>query len=45
MHTGASIADGRDRCIGCGLCVTACPAEAVSLIRKPAERNGQEYLG
>lgn len=24
-----------DRCIGCGLCVTACPDEAVSLVRKP----------
>jgi electron transport complex protein RnfB len=24
-----------DRCIGCGLCVTTCPEEAVTLLRKP----------
>jgi Fe-S-cluster-containing hydrogenase component 2 len=24
-----------DRCIGCGLCVTICPSEAISLIPKP----------
>jgi len=24
----------RERCIGCGLCVTTCPAEAVQLVRK-----------
>ena len=24
-----------DRCIGCGLCVTTCPAEAIQMIRKP----------
>ena len=25
----------RDRCIGCGLCVTTCDPEAISLIAKP----------
>jgi Fe-S-cluster-containing hydrogenase component 2 len=24
-----------DRCIGCGLCVSTCPGEALSLKRKP----------
>jgi formate hydrogenlyase subunit 6/NADH:ubiquinone oxidoreductase subunit I len=27
------IVDGR--CIGCGLCVSACPTEAISLLPKP----------
>ncbi len=25
----------RDRCIGCGLCVTTCPEDALRLERKP----------
>jgi len=24
-----------DRCIGCGLCVSTCPADALTLIRRP----------
>jgi Fe-S-cluster-containing hydrogenase component 2 len=24
-----------DRCIGCGLCVSTCPTDALSLVRKP----------
>ncbi len=24
-----------DRCIGCGLCVSTCPTQSLSLIRKP----------
>lgn len=28
----------RERCIGCGLCVSTCPTEAVKLVRKSADR-------
>jgi len=24
-----------DRCIGCGLCVSTCPADSLTLVRKP----------
>jgi Fe-S-cluster-containing hydrogenase component 2 len=24
-----------DRCIGCGLCVSTCPTDSLSLVRKP----------
>ncbi|MBF0530243.1 MAG: 4Fe-4S binding protein [Deltaproteobacteria bacterium] len=27
----------KDRCIGCGLCATTCPSEAIRLVRKPLE--------
>jgi Fe-S-cluster-containing hydrogenase component 2 len=28
----------RNRCIGCGLCVTTCPTEAMQLIKKPDDQ-------
>ncbi|MEJ2719298.1 MAG: 4Fe-4S binding protein [Deltaproteobacteria bacterium] len=40
----------RDRCIGCGLCVTTCPEEALTLQSKPeSERrvppvSGRDYF-
>jgi Pyruvate/2-oxoacid:ferredoxin oxidoreductase delta subunit len=29
------VALNQERCIGCGLCVTTCPSEALKLVRKP----------
>ncbi|MBN2438057.1 MAG: 4Fe-4S binding protein [Deltaproteobacteria bacterium] len=29
----------RDRCIGCGLCISTCPAEAIRLIHKEPEKR------
>jgi electron transport complex protein RnfB len=29
----------RDRCIGCGLCISTCPAEAIRLIHKDPEKR------
>jgi len=31
-----------DRCIGCGLCVTTCPTDSLSLTRKP--ESAQPYV-
>jgi Fe-S-cluster-containing hydrogenase component 2 len=27
----------KNRCIGCGLCVTTCPTDAMKLVKKPEE--------
>jgi len=32
---GDRVAHKADRCIGCGLCVTTCRAEALTLVRRP----------
>jgi electron transport complex protein RnfB len=29
----------RDRCIGCGLCISTCPSEAIRLVRKPTQER------
>lgn len=28
-----------DRCIGCGLCISSCPEDALSLIAKPEQEH------
>ena len=37
-ENGECVDFNSDRCIGCGLCVTTCPSEALTLIRKSDER-------
>lgn len=32
---GDRVSQNSDRCIGCGLCVTTCPSDALTLVRKP----------
>ncbi len=33
--TEGTVALDPKRCIGCGLCVSTCPSESLSLVRKP----------
>jgi Fe-S-cluster-containing hydrogenase component 2 len=47
----AAIKEGADfseiiegRCIGCGLCVSSCPQEAISLVPKPGMEAPPESL-
>lgn len=34
-----------DKCIGCGLCVTVCPDQAIELVGKVAQLSGRECMG
>jgi Fe-S-cluster-containing hydrogenase component 2 len=38
---GDRVALDADRCIGCGLCVSTCPSEALTLVRKPGSELTQ----
>jgi electron transport complex protein RnfB len=38
---GDRVTHNSDRCIGCGLCVTTCPSDALKLVRKPDNKWNQ----
>jgi Fe-S-cluster-containing hydrogenase component 2 len=38
LDNGKAVLD-LNRCIGCGLCMTTCPAESLTLVRKPDEEQ------
>ena len=33
-----------DRCLGCGVCVDGCPADSISLLKKPTETRPPETI-
>ncbi|MFH1138360.1 MAG: nitroreductase family protein [Pseudomonadota bacterium] len=45
MDRGVSVTIDRQACIGCGLCVEACPSQTLSLVEGKAAVTGDQSLG